>query len=133
MPDQKHKSEVVDVRSNDHPLVPSVSGTRLCSNCREARSFCDIRREQIMLVIKGMLFVFGLFLLALIAVAVIARGGMFAVQYVTQFGMFLLGVGLGTTVIGCGLMYLGKIALAHLNRVAQRRRVYLESLPSVGK
>jgi hypothetical protein len=71
-----------------------------------------------MLVLKGASLVFGLFMLALVVVAVIARGGEFAVQYVTKFGMFVLGVGLGASAIGCGLIVLGKVALVHLNRVS---------------
>jgi len=72
-----------------------------------------------MIVLKGALFVLGLFLLALVAFAVIARGGEFAVQSLTKFGMFLLGAGLGTSAIGCGLIFLSKVALAHLRRSSQ--------------
>lgn len=68
-------------------------------------------------VLKGALLVFGLFLLILVALVVMARGGEFAVQSLTKFGMFVLGAGLATTAIGCGLIFLGRVALAHLGRV----------------
>jgi uncharacterized membrane protein len=71
-----------------------------------------------MLIIKGCLFVFGFFVVSLIVIWVLSagRGVMFPVGLFSRVGMLLIGAGLGTSVVGCGLVFLGRVALAHLNR-----------------
>jgi hypothetical protein len=75
-------------------------------------------RGIVMLVVKGCLFVFGFFVVLLIVIWVLSasRGVMFPVGLFSRVGMLLIGAGLGTSVVGCGLLFLGRVALAHLNR-----------------
>jgi hypothetical protein len=72
-----------------------------------------------MLVIKGVLLVFGLFIMALIVFVVLGRGGMFDARFFTKAGSFLIGVGLGTGAVGCVLLLLGRAVMAHFARVVQ--------------
>ena len=76
-------------------------------------------KENTVLIFKGVLFVFGLFILALIVFVVLGGGGMFDARYFTKAGTFLIGVGLGTGVVGCALLFLGRAALAHFARMVQ--------------
>jgi hypothetical protein len=71
-----------------------------------------------MLILKGTLFVFALFVVAVVAFLVLGRGGQFDARYFTKAGSFMIGVALGTGVVGCALLFLGRAALAHFARVS---------------
>ena len=68
-----------------------------------------------MLIVKSCLFAFGLFVVLLVVILVLGRGAMFHVRLFSTVGLWLIGAGLGTSVVGCGLIFLGRIALAHLS------------------
>jgi hypothetical protein len=70
-------------------------------------------KENPMPIVKGALFAFGVFFVLLVAfiTVVVVRGGAFvAMSYVTRLGLLFVGFGLGTTVIGCALMLLARLA-----------------------
>jgi len=70
-----------------------------------------------MMVIKGVFVVFGVFLVGLVALILVTRsvGGVeFPVSYLTKIGMFLIGCGIGSTVLGFGLLIAGRAAAASL-------------------
>ena len=67
---------------------------------------------------KGVAFVFALFVVGLMAFLVLGRRGQFDTQYFVKAGSFLIGVGLGTGLIGFGLLMLGRLAIAHFSRVS---------------
>jgi hypothetical protein len=77
------------------------------------------------LIVKGIAVVFGIVVLALIAwaaaVILTSRGGgmmfMVSVPAITRVGMFMLGLGIGTSVLGCVLMLVGRMAMARLARM----------------
>jgi hypothetical protein len=71
------------------------------------------------MVVGGVLFVFGIFVVALVALILLTRGvgGVeFPVSFVTKLGPFLIGCGIGSTVIGFGLWIVGRAAAASLAR-----------------
>jgi hypothetical protein len=68
--------------------------------------------------IKGALVVFVLLAIALAAFVFLGRGGEFDVQYFVKAGSFLISVGLGTGLVGLGLLMLGRLAIAHFSRVS---------------
>ena len=71
-----------------------------------------------MLILKGALLVFALFFVVLVTFMIAGRQGIFDVNYFSKTGVFLIGVGLGTTVIGSGLWCVAHAVLAHFARVA---------------
>ena len=71
-----------------------------------------------MLIFKGVLVVFALFAMALAAFLFLRRGGQFDTRFFTKGGAFLLGIGLGTSLVGFGLLMLGKMAQAHFAKLA---------------
>jgi len=73
-----------------------------------------------MLIVKGCLLVFGLAVVLLILVSVLGRGVMFPARLLPWLGMLLIGAGIGTTAIGCGFLYLGKVASAHFAAVMRQ-------------
>jgi hypothetical protein len=74
--------------------------------------------ENAMLIFKGALVVFVLFVIAVAAFLVLGRGGQFDTRFFTKGGAFLLGIGLGTSLVGFGLLMLGKLAQAHFAKLA---------------
>ena len=78
-----------------------------------------------MLILKGVAVVFGIFVLFLIAwvtaILFTSRGTgmmfMVSVPAVTRVGMFMLGLGIGASVLGCTLIFLCRMALAHYARI----------------
>jgi hypothetical protein len=86
-----------------------------------------------MLIIKGCLLVFGLVVVLLILIVVLGRGMMFPAQLLPRLGMFLVGAGLGVTAVGCGMFFLGRVALAHLNRGLQQQQHPADSFPNQPK
>jgi len=71
-----------------------------------------------MLIFKGVLAVFALFAIALAAFMILGRGGQFDTRFFTKGGAFLLGIGLGTSLVGFGLLMLEKLAQAHFAKLA---------------
>jgi hypothetical protein len=85
----------------------------------KVRHFRIPAREKFMPIVKGALLVFGFFLLTLIAFTAYfaSRGGvMVTMSFVTECGMFMLGIGFGASVIGCGLLVLARMAMAYIKR-----------------
>jgi hypothetical protein len=70
-------------------------------------------------VFAGILFAFGIFIAALVALIFVSRsvGGVeFPVTSLTRIGMFLIGCGVGSTAIGFGLWFVGRAAAESLAR-----------------
>jgi hypothetical protein len=68
-------------------------------------------------VFEGVLFVFGIFIAALVALIFVSRsvGGVeFPVSSLTRIGMFLIGCAIGSTVLGVGLLWVGRVTAATL-------------------
>jgi hypothetical protein len=74
--------------------------------------------SNMLIVFKGVAFALGVFVVGLIAFLVLGRGGQFDTRFFTKGGAFLLGIGLGTSLVGFGLMMLGRLAMAHFAKVA---------------
>ena len=71
-----------------------------------------------MLILKGGLLVLALFFVVLVAFMVAGRNAIFDVNYFIKTGTFLIGFGLGITVVGSGLWCVGHAVLVHFARVA---------------
>jgi hypothetical protein len=76
--------------------------------------------ENTMLIFKGVLAVFALFAIALAAFMILGRGGQFDTRFFTKGGAFLLGIGLGTSLVGFGLLMVGKLAQATLQSLRDK-------------
>ena len=72
-----------------------------------------------MLILKGLILVLVLFIFAVLVLAVSTRGYYaFSPTYLVSGGVFLIGVGLGTSLIGFGLLIFGRVAMAHIAKIA---------------
>ena len=67
-----------------------------------------------MIVVKGILLVFVLFIITTVLFLVLARGAMFPATWLQKIGPFLIGCGIGSTAIGLGFVFLSRIMLARL-------------------
>jgi hypothetical protein len=74
--------------------------------------------SNMLIVFKGVAFALAVFVVGLIAFMILGRGGEFDTRYFTKGGAFLLGIGLGTSLVGIGLIVLGRLAFAHLTKIA---------------
>jgi hypothetical protein len=90
------------------------------SSTSKLRHFRISARGNFIPIVKGALLVFVVFLLTLIAfTAYFASrgGGMVTMSFVTECGMFMLGMGCAASVIGCGLLVLARVAMSYIRRM----------------
>jgi hypothetical protein len=67
-------------------------------------------------MLKGLAVALVVCIVALVGLIIAARGTVFDVKIVTNAAQFVMGLGLGTTVVGAGLWLLGRLALTYLTR-----------------
>ncbi len=118
-PIEEHKATGLSVITGStvyHPWWWMALVTTLALSCW----FFKMYEPGATMVINGILFVFGIFVVALVAVIVVTRGlgaGVeFNVSYLAKIGMFLIGCGIGSTILGGGLLLIGRVAAASLAR-----------------